>query len=119
MSESLNNVLKLRNGVPTARYRPAPQVELPEGLDELPLIDEKSPDGAKVQEYWVAHVDVFTDLSDAEQQRRYTEVWQKITDGQGIPSNTGMIERFDERTGKFVALLRWSELRYKLPSDKG
>lgn len=119
MQEGMAAAVGLPKGMPVVRHKPRPTVELPNGMSEMPLFDQETPASQQIQEHWIAHVDVFTDLSDAEQAARYAAIWQKICDGLGVPSKDGIIERFDENTGKFVALLRWSEMKYKVPSDKG
>jgi hypothetical protein len=106
--------LNLPKGLPTARYRPSPKVEIPDGVSELPLIDKDTPPDKQVQEHWVAHVRVFR-LNDPEELAEYTKVWQMICDGHAVQSERRT--EFKPDTGEFVALLRWAELRYKVPSQ--
>jgi len=85
---------------------------VPANATEIPLIDDKTPDAGKIQEVMTAHVRVF-DLSNEEDLKQYVAVWQEITNGQAQPSEQRT--EFVPSTGKFVALLRWSSLSYKVP----
>ncbi len=114
MATSVLSALKLPKGLPTARYKPPPVVEIPPGVDELPLIDKETPDKKKIQEIWNARVRVFK-LSDPEDLIEYEKVWQAICDGLAV-----MCEHrteFSATTGEFVALLRWADLKYKVPAQ--
>lgn len=115
MQQGMARVLHLPKGLPTARYKPPPPVEIPEGVDELPLIDGKTPDNQKVQEVWEAHVRVFK-LSDEQDLAEYQRVWQMIADGHAIQCEHRT--EFVPERGEFVALLRWAYLRYKVPEGR-
>lgn len=109
---SVARVLNIPEGMPIARHRPPPKVEIPEGVTELPLMDGKSPDKQKLQEIWTAQVEVF-DLSDDEQLKAYKRVWQKVTDG-----HARVCEHRTEFSGTgFLALLRWADLSYNIPKS--
>lgn len=114
MKDSMAQALNMPRGLPTARYRPSPRVHLPGGLTELPLIDEKTPASKKVQEHWTARVRSF-DLSKPEDVAACQLVWQNICDG--------LYVLCQERTefaadGRYVQLLRWAELEYKVPTQE-
>lgn len=97
-------------GVPVARFVPPPQVQVPDGAP-VPLISANAPDGEKVQQCWVARVRVFH-LDRDDERQAYEAVWQKVTDGHALVSET----RVDFYQGAYVAFLRWVEFEYKLPS---
>lgn len=107
--------LSLPKGLPTNRYRPKPPVALPAGLDELPLMDAKTPPEKRIQEHWIARVNVF-DLSDREQLAQYEHIWQKICDGLYVLCEQRT--EFTPESARFVTLLRWAELEYKVPSQE-
>lgn len=102
-------MVHIPKGVPVARFRPPPTVAVPPS-GELPMIAKDTPDSRKVQEVWVTQIRVF-DLSDDTQRGAYETVWQKITDGLAIVAE----HRVDFHEGRYVALLRWADLTYKLP----
>jgi hypothetical protein len=102
--------LDVPRGVPVARYKPPAKVEIGPGA-EIPLIPKDGPDERKLQEVWVAHARVFR-LNNAEDLRAYEEVWQKVTDGLAVMSES----RVDFTDGQYVALLRWADFVYKLPN---
>lgn len=94
----------------SVRFRPPRQAEKPEG--EIPLIDPKGPKEQQLKQVWTAKVRVF-DMSDAEQLKAYTEIWQQITDGKATVSKEDG-PHFDPQTGKFLTFLRWAEFSYKV-----
>lgn len=103
-------MLHVPRGVPVARFHPPAHVELPAGA-EVPLIPADAPPEKKLQQVWVAKARVFN-LSDDTQRREYEEVWQRVTDGHATISES----RVDFHNGSYVALLRWADFVYKLPS---
>lgn len=115
MQEGLARTLNLPRGLPTSRYKPPAPVEVPPGVTELPLIDEKTPDRNKVQEVWEAKVRVFN-LSLEQDLEDYQQVWQQIADGHAVQCEHQT--QFDEARGTFVALLRWAHLHYKVPEGQ-
>jgi hypothetical protein len=106
--------LRLPKGIPTSRYRPPAPVEIPKGLQELPLIDKDTPDSGKVQEHWIARVGVF-DLCDDTQREAYERIWQSVCDGQAIMSEHRT--EYDSAKCRFLALLRWADIKYKVPDE--
>lgn len=118
MQDKMARELRLPKGMPTARYKPPPSVEVPAGLEEIPLFDDKTPAEKQIQEHWIAHVRVF-DLSDTKEGgdlEDYTRIWQMICDG--LAQKCEHRTEFVESKGTFVALLRWAEFRYKVPEEK-
>lgn len=113
MRDSMAKALNLPKGIPTSRYKPRPKIEIPSGMSELPLVDKNHPNDQKIQEVWIARVKVFN-LSDEEELGEYTSIWQSICDGAAIMSEHRT--EFMPDSGRFVALLRWAELQYKVPS---
>lgn len=110
--QSQTKSLKLKPGVPTARFVPQPEVAVPEGGNPNKLIDKSVPDSEKVQVYWHVHVRVFRLPEDTE---AYQEVWQKISDGMAQLSKEEM--SWDPKKAGYVALLRWVEFDYTLPVE--
>jgi len=118
MHNGMAQSLKLPKGIPTSRYQPPPLVEVPAGVDELPLVDKQTPSEKQIQEHWVARVRVF-DLSDSGEGgdlEKYERIWQQIADGHAVLCEHRT--EFQESSGKFVALLRWADRKYKVPSEK-
>ena len=109
---SKNSAVRLPTGVPTTRYVPPRLAELPPGTEELPLVDDKTPDSKKVQEVWEAHLRIF-DLGKEAERVACEQVWQSVTDGNAILSEEKT--EFSPGTGSFLTLLRWSTIRYKVP----
>ena len=105
--------MPLPAGVPVARVKPRPTVAVPDG--QIPLIAPDAPDHEKVQYNLTARVKVF-DLSDAAQRAECEEVWQKISDG--LAKYCEHRTEFIAHESKFVQLLRWADLDYKLPSTR-
>lgn len=105
-------MLRIPKGVPIARAQPRPLVQIPEGVQELPLIDKDMPPERHVQEVWRAHVRTFN-LSEDAQREEYERVWQRITDGHAVSCES----RVEFHDGKFLALLRWADFEYKLPQQ--
>jgi hypothetical protein len=103
--------IKLPPGVPTARVKPPPLVEIPNGT-EIPLIDKNHPSDKKVQELFKARVRIFN-LSKAKDLDDYEKVWQLITDQHALCCE----HRVDITAGKYTALLRWIEKVYKVPTS--
>ncbi len=114
MQEPMKRALSLPRGLPTVRHRPKPQVEIPAGVKEIPLIDKNTPEEEQIQEHWIAHAKVF-DLTDDTQLAEYEGVWQLACDNLGRVVDN-QVEFHD---GKYLAYLRWAEFSYKLPGDKG
>ena len=112
MSQTVLSTLKVPRGLPIARYKETPVVQLPEAQTELPLIDKKTPPEKRIQEVWVAQVGVF-DLANDEQRKKYEEVWQRVCNSRAIVSET----KTEFHNGSYIALLRWSDLEYKLPTQ--
>jgi hypothetical protein len=104
MNEAFARALNMPKGIPTVRYQPPPQVDVPGG--QLPLIDQDHP----LQQVLNAKVGVF-DLSDDNQAEAYRLAWQKITDGHGAVSEN----KVEFHAGKYIAYLRWAEFTYALP----
>lgn len=96
-----------------ARFTPPKQVELPEGVSQIPLIAPTDPGYKQVQEIWTARVRVF-DLSKEEDIKEYEQVWQNVCDGLAKISDNQV--HFVEKKGTYIALLRWAALSYKLPA---
>lgn len=121
-NSQLRRLLNLPPDVPRARYRPPGKIEVPEGAapEELFVGKPDDPDSRKVQEVWVARVRVFRLPQETEE---YQAVWQRVTDGEAFISrdnNThGNLVNWDPTKSEYVALLRWVELEYKLPSEVG
>lgn len=114
MHQGIENALSLPRGFPTVRHKPPPLVNVPPGLNELPLIDGKTPDHKKIQEVWKAKVRVF-DLGDTDDLTAYQEVWQRVSDGHAVMCEHRV--EFSAPKGAFVALLRWADRQYNLPQD--
>lgn len=114
MSAAQEKYLAIPKGMPVARHRPSPTVAIPAGIDELPLIDGKTPGDRQIQNHWIAQVQVF-DLGDPDQLKDYTAVWQQVSDGKAQMCE----HRTEFNDGKFVALLRWADFDYKLPTQPG
>jgi hypothetical protein len=103
-------MLHVPRGVPIARFQPPAEVPIAPG-QEVPLIAKDAPAERKLQEIWTAKTRTF-DLSNDEQREAYDAVWQRITDGHATMSES----RVDFHEGKYVALLRWADFSYKLPT---
>ena len=116
MNEKMAQALSLPRGLPTARFRPAPKVEIPQGTGELPLIDKETPVDKQIQEVWTAKIKVFN-LCDPTQLAEYEKIWQRICDGSCIQCEHKT--EFKADSGEFVALLRWAEISYKVPTQQG
>lgn len=114
MKDSMASALNLPKGLPTARYRPSPKVEVPGGVSELPLMDEKTPANKKVQEHWKARIRSF-DLTDPADVDECQRVWQHICDGLFVLCQEKTEFSAD---GRYVQLLRWAELEYKVPTQE-
>jgi hypothetical protein len=110
MDNAAARMLHVPRGVPIARFQPPAQVPIGPG-QEVPLIAKDAPADRKLQEVWTARTRVF-DLADVEQVKEYEKVWQRITDGHATFSES----RIDFHEGKYVALLRWADFSYKLPT---
>jgi hypothetical protein len=115
MHEDMKRIIGLPKGVPTARYIPPAQVNVPEGTSELPLIDQNHPSHRKVQEIWIAKLKLF-DLSKDDEVVACEAVWQAVTDGKAKLAESQVV--FDPKRGTFVHLLRWIALEYRLPSPQ-
>jgi hypothetical protein len=102
--------MALPKGIPVARHTPPKHVVVPEG--ELPLIDPKDPPNKQIQEVWTARIKVF-DLSNDVQREEYEKVWQAVCDGNARISESQV--NFVASDAKYVALLRWADLTYKIP----
>jgi len=100
------------HGIPKTQYKAVPQVELPDGMSELPLLSKDDPASKQLQERLIAKVRVF-DLSNSVDIEDCRSVWQLVCDGQAQISSENT--HFDEKNAKYLTLLRWSEFAYKLP----
>jgi len=109
---SVNKVLRVPRGVPTARYYPPQTVEVPDNT-EVPLFGKDDKPENKLQQIFNAKIRVFN-LSLEQDLKDYTDVWQKITFGEGAVSES--IVNF--HNGTYVAFLRWSEFSLKIPDTK-
>lgn len=114
MHEGISKALNLPPGMPTNRYYPPPAVEIDKTTPELPLVDGDTPKDAQVQEMWTARVRVF-DLSDPTDAKDYERIWQEVCDGHARMAEYQT--HFIPEKCKFVALLRWVSLRYKVPAS--
>ena len=110
--------VKVRPEIPRVRHRPPAEIDLPEGVQDVPLVAKDGPDSKKLQELWKARIKVFTLPREAD---AYEAVWQKITDGHAFlsrdPTSQAHIVSWRPDTGEYVALLRYVEVEYKLPED--
>lgn len=110
--DAIRRMCQIPKGMPIAPYREKPVVELPPGLQEIPLLDPKKGPEHQVQRRLVAHVRVF-DLCKAEDIDDYERVWQMVCDGNALISEHKT--EFVESRATFIAMLRWSQFEYKLP----
>ena len=101
--------------MPTFRWTAPRSAEIPSELNgEIPLIDPKKDDPSKqVQEIWLAHAEIF-DLSNDDARKRYEAVWQGVCNGEAKISEH--LVNFVADKGTYVAFLRWSTFKYKVPS---
>lgn len=115
MSDDVRARLKLPRGIPIARHRPDPLVELPAD-GRVPFIDKKDDEKKVIQQHWIAKIRVF-DMSDPNDAEECERVWQGVCDGryQMCENKT----EFVESRGTFVQLLRYAELHHKLPEHQG
>lgn len=98
-------------GVPVARFQPMPRISIPDGTN-VPLFSSQAPVEQRIQEHWKAHVRIFR-LQDVKDLQDYEAVWQRVTDGQALVSES----RVDFYDGAYVAFLRWVEFIYTLPPE--
>jgi len=113
MRDGMAKTLRIPHGVPIARHKPAPKINVPNGR-ETPLFHPDDPDEKKLQQIWIVKVRIF-DLSKPEDARDYQEAWQKITDGHAVKSEDRI--DFNSERGTYIAFLRWAEFDYRLPES--
>lgn len=106
--------VRVPEGVPKARYKATPEIDLPPGMTNVPLIGKDDPDSKKLQEQLIARIRVF-DLANSDDLLECTQVWQKVADGLAMISTENVV--FDEKNARYLMMLRWSEIAYKLPGS--
>lgn len=116
MHEGISRSIRMPKGIPVVRHRPAPSVELPPGVSELPLIDKTDKKERYIQEHWVAKIRVL-DMSDPNDIEECEKIWQGVCDG--LYKMAEHRTEFVKERGTFVQLLRYAELHHKLPEEQG
>lgn len=101
-------------GMPKTNYRAPLQALVPSGIGELPLIDDKTPEHKRIQERLRPRVRVF-DLSNKEDVEDLEKVWQSVCDG--VAKISEEQTNFDPERGRYLTMLRWSDIEYNVPAD--
>lgn len=112
MHPSMQQQLRVPPGMMTNRYRPPLPVQVPPGLQEVPLIAPDDPAHKQVQQVWIAKTKVF-DLSNPDQLAEYEKIWQLLCDGHGQVCEQRL--DFVPATGRYMAFLRWAHYQAHLP----